>query len=139
MDKALHERGMAMRRKVLGDVYVDRAVTNTDDFNRKFQELLTKYCWGAVWTDESLKPRDRSILNLGMIAALGRMHEFEAHFRGALRNGVTREELSAILRQIAVYCGFPAAVDAHRVAKQVLADEAQEVGVLPKRHSSSVS
>ena len=126
MDKALHERGMAMRRKVLGDVYVDRAVANTDDFNRKFQELLTEYCWGAVWTDESLKPRDRSILNLGMIAALGRMHEFEAHFRGALRNGVTREELSAILRQIAVYCGFPAAVDAHRVAKQVLADEAKK-------------
>ena len=126
MDKVLHERGMAMRRKVLGDTYVDRAVANTDDFNRKFQELLTEYCWGAVWTDESLKPRDRSILNLGMIAALGRMHEFEAHFRGALRNGVTREELSAILRQIAVYCGFPAAVDAHRVAKQVLADEAKK-------------
>ena len=126
MDKALHERGMAMRRKVLGDVYVDRAVANTDDFNRKFQELLTEYCWGAIWTDEALKPRDRSILNLGMIAALGRMHEFEAHFRGALRNGLTPKELAAILRQIAVYCGFPVAVDCHRVAKQVLAAEAKK-------------
>jgi 4-carboxymuconolactone decarboxylase len=123
MDKALYERGMAMRRKVLGDAYVDRAVANTDDFNRKFQDLLNEYAWGAVWTDEALKPRDRSLLNLGMLAALGLMHEFEAHFRGALRNGLTHDELSAILRHIAVYCGFPAAVDAHRIAKKVLAEE----------------
>ncbi len=126
MDKALYERGMAMRRKVLGDDYVDRAIANTDDFNRQFQEQLTEYAWGAVWTDEALRPRDRSLLNLGMIAALGRMHEFEAHFRGALRNGLTQAELAAILRQIAVYCGFPAAVDCHRVAKQVLAAEAKK-------------
>jgi 4-carboxymuconolactone decarboxylase len=126
MDKALYDRGMTMRRKVLGDDYVDRAVANTDDFNRQFQELLTTYCWGAVWGDDALKPRDRSILNLGMIACLGRMHEFEAHFRGALRNGLTPQELSAILRQVAVYCGFPAAVDCHRVAKQVLAMEAKK-------------
>jgi 4-carboxymuconolactone decarboxylase len=126
MDKALYDRGMAMRRKVLGDEYVDRAVANTDDFNRKFQDLLNEFCWGAVWTDEDLKPRDRSLLNLGMIACLGRMHEFEAHFRGALRNGLTPKELSAVLRQVAIYCGFPAAVDAHRVAKQVLAAEAKK-------------
>jgi 4-carboxymuconolactone decarboxylase len=126
MDKALYDRGMAMRRKVLGDDYVDRAVANTDDFNRQFQELLTTYCWGAVWGDDALKPRERSILNLGMIACLGRMHEFEAHFRGALRNGLTPNELSAILRQVAVYCGFPAAVDCHRVAKQILAAEAKK-------------
>jgi 4-carboxymuconolactone decarboxylase len=126
MDKAMYDRGMAMRRKVLGDEYVDRAVANTDDFNRQFQEQLTEYCWGSVWGDDALKPRDRSILNLGMIACLGRMHEFEAHFRGALRNGLTPKELSAILRQIAVYCGFPAAVDCHRVAKQVLAAEAKK-------------
>ena len=75
----------------------------------------------GYWTDEDLKPRDRSLLNLGMIACLGRMHEFEAHFRGALNNGLTPKELSAILRQVAIYCGFPAAVDCHRVAKQVLA------------------
>ena len=95
MDKALYDKGMAMRRKVLGDEYVDRAVANTDDFNRKFQDLLNEFCWGAVWTDEDLKPRDRSLLNLGMIACLGRMHEFEAHFRGALNNGLTPKELSA--------------------------------------------
>jgi 4-carboxymuconolactone decarboxylase len=124
MDKALYDKGMQMRRKVLGDEYVDRSVANTDDFSRQFQEQLTTYCWGAVWADDALKPRDRSLLNLGMIACLGRMHEFEAHFRGALRNGLTPTELSAVLRHIAVYCGFPAAVDAHRVAKQVLAAEA---------------
>jgi 4-carboxymuconolactone decarboxylase len=122
MDKALYERGMAMRRKVLGDDYVDRAVADIDDFNRQFQEQLTAFAWGAVWSDEALKPRDRSILVLGMIACLGRMHEFETHVRGALRNGVTPTELSAILRQVAVYCGFPAAVDAHRVARKVLAE-----------------
>jgi 4-carboxymuconolactone decarboxylase len=126
MDQARYERGMAMRRKVLGDEYVDRSVANIDDFNRDFQGLLTEYCWGAVWGDDALKARERSILNLGMIACLGRMHEFEAHFRGALRNGLTPKELSAILRQIAVYCGFPAAVDCHRVAKQVLAAETKK-------------
>ena len=101
MDKALYDKGMAMRRKVLGDEYVDRAVTNTDDFNRKFQDMLNEFCWGLVWTDEDLSPRDRSLLNIGMIACLGRMHEFEAHFRGALRNGLTPKELAAALRQIA--------------------------------------
>jgi len=126
MDKSIYDRGMAMRRKVLGDDYVDRAVANTTDFDRQFQEHLNEYAWGAVWGDDALKPRDRSLLNLGMIACLGRMHEFEAHFRGALRNGLTHKELAAILRQIAVYCGFPAAVDCHRVAKQVLATEAKK-------------
>jgi 4-carboxymuconolactone decarboxylase len=126
MDKAIYDRGMAMRRKVLGDDYVDRALANATDFDRQFQEHVTEYAWGAVWGDDALKPRDRSLLNLGMIAALGRMHEFELHFRGALRNGLTHKELAAILRQIAVYCGFPAAIDAHRVAKQVLAAEAKK-------------
>jgi 4-carboxymuconolactone decarboxylase len=126
MDKAIYDRGMAMRRKVLGDEYVDRAAANTTDFDRQFQDHLNEHAWGAVWADPALKPRDRSILNLGMIACLGRMHEFEAHFRGARRNGVTETELAAILRQIAIYCGYPAAVDAHRVAKKVLAEEAQK-------------
>jgi 4-carboxymuconolactone decarboxylase len=122
MDKALYDKGLAMRRKVLGDAYVERALENTTDFDRHFQEQLTAFAWGAVWSDEALKPRDRSILVLGMIACLGRMHEFETHVRGALRNGVTHAELAAILRQVAVYCGFPAAVDAHRVAKKVLGE-----------------
>lgn len=126
MDKAIYERGMKMRRKVLGDDYVDRAIANTTGFDRQFQEHLNEHAWGAVWADPALSPRDRSILNMGMIACLGRMHEFEAHFRGALRNGVTETELAAILRQIAIYCGYPAAVDAHRVAKKVLAEQAQK-------------
>ena len=126
MDQQTYDIGMKMRRKVAGDAYVDRAIANVDDFNRDFQRLVTQYCWGEAWGDDTLKPRERSILNLGMIACLGRMHEFEAHFRGALCNGLTPAELSAILRQIAVYCGFPAAVDAHRVAKTVLAAEAKK-------------
>lgn len=123
MDKAVYDRGMAMRRKVLGDEHVDRSIANIDDFNRKFHDLLTEFAWGAVWGDDDLKPRDRSLLNLGMIACLGRMHEFETHCRGALRNGLTPKELFAALRQVAIYCGFPAAVEAHRVAKKVLAEE----------------
>ena len=122
MDKATYECGMAMRRRVLGDDYVDRAVADTTDFDRQFQAQVTEHAWGAVWGDDALSPRDRSILNMGMIACLGRMHEFELHFRGALRNGLTPKELGAILRQVAIYCGFPAAVEAHRVAKKVLAE-----------------
>jgi len=120
MDKERYDRGMVMRRKVLGDDYVDRAVANTDDFNRDFQRLVTEYCWGETWGDATLKPRERSILNLGMIACLGKMHEFEAHFRGALRNGLTPDELRVVLTQIAVYCGIPVGVDCFRVARQVL-------------------
>ena len=120
MDQARYDRGMSMRRKVLGDAYVDRAMSNIDDFNRDFQRLLTEYCWGEVWGDDTLRPRERSILNLGMIASLGKMHEFEAHFRGAIRNGHTQKELSAVLTQIAIYCGMPVAVDCFRVARQVL-------------------
>ena len=120
MDQARYDRGMSMRRKVLGDAYVDRAMSNIDDFNRDFQRLLTEYCWGEVWGDDTLRPRERSILNLGMIASLGKMHEFEAHFRGAIRNGLTQKELSAVLTQIAIYCGMPVAVDCFRVARQVL-------------------
>ena len=126
MDRKLMEAGLAARRAVLGDEYVDRAMKNADSFNQPFQEIVSEYCWGVCWTDDKLTRRERSILNLGMLAALGKTHEFELHFRGALRNGLTPTELSAILRQIAVYCGFPAAVDCQRVAKQVLAAEAKK-------------
>ena len=124
MSSEMFDKGLAMRKRVLGAEYVEKSLAAADEYTRPLQELVTEYCWGAVWGDDTLKPRERSILNLGMIACLGRMHEFEAHFRGALRNGLTPKELAAILRQIAVYCGFPAAVDCHRVAKQVLAAEA---------------
>ena len=122
MDKKLMEAGLKARREVLGDEYVDRAMKNADEFNKPFQEMVSEYCWGLCWTDETLSRRERSILNLGMIAALGKMHEFELHFRAAKRNGLTDEELRAVLMQIAVYCGIPVGVDCFRTAKQVLAD-----------------
>lgn len=120
MDKERYDRGLAMRRKVLGDDYVDKALGNLDDFNRDWQRLLTEMAWGETWADPALKPRERSILVLGMIACLGKMHEFEAHFRGALRNGLTPDELRAILTQVAIYCGFPVAVDCFREARRIL-------------------
>jgi len=101
---------------------VDNALANASEFARDFQELLTEYCWGAVWGDETLDRKTRSMLNVTMIAALNRMHEWELHFRGALVNGVTRDELKAILSQIAIYCGVPVAVECHRIAKKVFAE-----------------
>jgi 4-carboxymuconolactone decarboxylase len=122
MDQARYDRGLKMRRQVLGDAYVDRALADVDDFNRDFQRLITEGAWGETWADETLKPRERSILVLGMIAALGKMHEFETHFRGAIRNGLTPDELRAVLHQVAIYCGFPAALECFRVARKVLAE-----------------
>jgi 4-carboxymuconolactone decarboxylase len=120
MDQKRYDIGLAKRRKVLGDEYVDRALNNVDDFNRDFQRILTQYCWGEAWGDETLTPRERSILNLGMIAALGKMEEFQSHFRGALRNGLSPDELRAVLTQIAIYCGIPVGVDCFRVAKPIV-------------------
>ncbi|TIL65549.1 carboxymuconolactone decarboxylase family protein [Mesorhizobium sp.] len=119
MDKELQNAGEAVRRKVLGDEYVDRAINNADAFSRPLQEMLNEYCWGTAWTNEALDLKQRSLLNLGMLAALGRMHEFGLHFRGAVRNGLTEEELQAALIQIAVYCGIPAGVESFRVARTV--------------------
>ena len=122
MDKQLMDAGLGVRREVLGDEYVDRAMKNADDFNKPFQEVVSEYCWGLCWSDETLSRRERSILNLGMIAALGKMHEFETHVRGALTNGLTPNEIRAVLTQIAVYCGIPVGVDCFRLAKAVLSE-----------------
>ena len=122
MDKKLMDAGLGVRREVLGDDYVDRAMKNADDFNKPFQEIVSEYCWGLCWTDETLSRRERSILNLGMIAALGKMHEFELHLRGAIRNGLTKDELRAILIHISIYCGIPVGVDCFRTAKSVIAE-----------------
>ena len=126
MDRKLMEEGLKVRREVLGADYVDRAMKNADEFSKPFQEIVSEYCWGVAWTDETLSRRERSILNLGMIAALGKMHEFELHFRAARRNGLTDEELRAVLIQIAVYCGIPVGVDCFRTAKQVLGEKKPE-------------
>ena len=120
MDQDMYNKGLAMRRQVLGQDYVDRALKNVDDFNRDFQRIVTQYCWGEAWGDTTLTPRERSILNLGMIAALGRMEEFQTHVRGAMTNGMTPKEIAAVLTQIAVYCGIPVGVDCFRHAKPVI-------------------
>ena len=122
MDQKTYDVGMKMRRQVAGNEYVDKAMANVDDFNRDFQRIVTQYCWGEAWGDSTLSNRERSILNLGMIAALGKMEEFQTHVRGALRNGLTPNEIRAVLTQIAVYCGVPIGVDCFRVAKPVLSE-----------------
>lgn len=104
--------GMEVRREVLGDMYVNRAMAHDDALSVEFQQFLTEYCWGEIWTDSRLTRRERSLLVLGMTAAQGRMAEFEAHTRGAVRNGLTEPELASVLRQVAVYCGIPAGVNA---------------------------
>ena len=122
MDKALFDKGLATRRDVLGKEYVANALATASEFAQEFQEHLTEYCWGAVWGDETLDRKTRSMLNVVMLAALNRMHEWELHFRGAMVNGVSRDELKAILNQIACYCGVPVAVECHRIAKRVFAE-----------------
>ncbi len=122
MDKERFDRGLAERKAVLGAEYVDKALASADDFNREFQGIVTEFAWGLCWGDPTLDRRQRSMLNLGMLAALGRMHEFELHFRGALTNGLSRDELKAILKQITAYCGVPAGVECFRIARKVLAE-----------------
>ncbi len=122
MDKERFEKGLTARKSVLGEEYVQKALDEADDFNRGFQELVTEYCWGTCWGDGTLDRKQRSMLNLGMIAALNRMHEWELHFRGALRNGLTHEELRSILTQVAVYCGIPVGIECFRIARRVLAE-----------------
>lgn len=116
------EAGLATRREVLGDAYVDKALDGADDFSWAMQELTTRYCWDEIWNRPALDRRSRSILNLGMIAALNRGHEFKAHIRGALNNGVARDEIREILLQIACYVGIPAGVDSFRMAREVFAE-----------------
>jgi 4-carboxymuconolactone decarboxylase len=116
------DRGLAIRRRVLGARYVDEALRTADDFSRPLQELVTEFCWGSVWTRPGLPGKTRSMLNLAMLTALNRPHELRLHLRGALRNGCTRQEIMEVLLQAAIYCGVPAAVDSFRVAREVLAE-----------------
>jgi len=123
MNKDMYDKGLAIRRAVLGDAYVDTQLKNADDFNRPLQELVTEYCWGAVWGREGLPKKQRSMLNLAMISILNRPHELRAHIKGALTNGVTKEEITEIFLQVAIYAGVPCAVDSFRIAKEVFAAE----------------
>ncbi len=124
IDKDLYAKGEQIRREVMGDARVDASMASLDDFNRDFMEqFITEMGWGAVWGREGLTRKQRSLLNLGMLAALGRMHEFEGHFRGAINNGLTREELREALLQITMYCGAPCGMEAFRAAAKVLQEE----------------
>lgn len=122
MSSETFEKGRQARSAVLGEAYVDKMLNQADDFNQEFQHLVTEYCWGTCWGDDTLTPKQRSMLNLGMIAALNRMHEWELHFKGAIKNGLSRDELKAILMQIAVYAGIPVGVECFRVANRVFAE-----------------
>ncbi|WP_377828992.1 carboxymuconolactone decarboxylase family protein [Bradyrhizobium lupini] len=122
MDKKMHDKGLEVRKAVLGEAYVDNALKTVDDFNRPFQEMLNEYCWGTVWGREELPRKTRSMLNIAMIAILNRQHEFRAHLKGALTNGVSRDEIREILMQVAIYGGMPAAVDSFRIAREVFAE-----------------
>lgn len=124
-DKTRLEIGLETRRAVLGREHVDRSLAQASAFSRPLQELVTEYCWGAVWSRPGLDRKTRSLLNIVMLTALGRSHELRLHVRGALNNGVTPEEIQEALLQTAVYCGLPAALDAQRTAEAVLAEAAE--------------
>lgn len=127
MTSKLFEKGLEIRKAVLSPEYVEKSIQGADDFSRPLQELVTEFCWGAVWGRDGLDRKSRSLINIAMIAALGRMHELKLHIGGARRNGVTKEEIQEVILQIAVYCGFPAAIDAMRTAREALVDfEADE-------------
>ncbi|NBW00413.1 MAG: 4-carboxymuconolactone decarboxylase [Betaproteobacteria bacterium] len=116
------ERGLATRREVLGKHYVDESISKADDFNLPMQELVTEYCWDRVWNRPGLERKTRSMINIAMLTALNRPHELKLHIKGAIRNGVSRDEIREILLQTAIYCGVPAAIDSFRIAREALAE-----------------
>ena len=118
-----YEDGMRVRREVLGDEHVDRAIERTTDFTADFQDLITRYAWGEIWARPGLDRRTRSCITLTALVALGHFEELAMHVRAALRNGLTADEIKEVLLQTAIYCGVPAANHAFAVAQQVLADE----------------
>ncbi|MDP2840209.1 MAG: 4-carboxymuconolactone decarboxylase [Syntrophales bacterium] len=122
MDKKRYEEGLAVRKAVLGAEHVEKSLRAADEFTRPMQELVTEYCWGEIWTRPGLDRKTRSFLNLAMLTALNRPHEIKLHVRGALNNGLTRDELMEVFLQSAIYCGVPAALDAMRAAKEVFAE-----------------
>ena len=122
MDKETFEKGLEIRKSVLGAEFVENAIKSADEFNRPLQELVTEYCWGAVWGREGLSKKERSMLNLAMLSALNRPHELKVHVKGALTNGLTRDQIREVFMQVAIYCGVPAAVDSFRSAREVFAE-----------------
>ncbi len=123
MNDETYEKGLAIRREVLGAEYADKSLANADDFNRDFYRQVIESCWGMVWGREGLDRRTRSFLNLAMLCALNRPHELKLHVAGALRNGVTRDEMKEVFLQVGAYCGAPAALDGFRIAREVFAEQ----------------
>lgn len=126
MSKEIYDRGLAIRKSVLGAEYVDNALKNADEFTQPLQDLVTEYCWGWAWGREQLSKRDRSMINLAMISILNRQHELRVHVKGAIRNGLTKDEIREVLLQVGIYGGIPCAVDSFRVAKEALAEMDKE-------------
>ncbi|BEI37093.1 MULTISPECIES: carboxymuconolactone decarboxylase family protein [Polynucleobacter] len=119
MNRDAFEKGLKTRREVLGAEYVDQAIRNADSFNLPLQELVTEYCWNEIWNRPGLDRKTRSIVNLAMLTALNRPHELKLHVKGAINNGLTKDEIAEIFLQSAIYCGVPAAIDSFRTAKDV--------------------
>ena len=126
MDEKLFKKGLEKRKATLGAEYVEKNLAKADDFTLPFQEAMTEWCWGFGWGDETINAKTRSMINLSMIGALGKMTEWELHCKGAINNGVTKEEIRAIIHIIGIYCGVPQAIECFRCAKKVL----QEKGML---------
>jgi 4-carboxymuconolactone decarboxylase len=122
LDQNTYDKGREIRAAVLGEAYVNAATADVDEFNKPFQDLVTEYCWGAVWGRDELPLKTRSLLNLAMISVLNRPQELRTHIRGALTNGVTRDEIREVFMQVAIYAGVPAAVDSFRIARQTFAE-----------------
>jgi len=125
MDKERFETGLKQRKATLGAEYVEKNLASADDFIRPFQEMMTEWCWGFGWGDDAIDPRTRSMMNLAMIGALGKMHEWEIHCRGAITNGVTKEQIRAICHVVGIYCGVPQSLECFRVARKVLEEDGQ--------------
>jgi 4-carboxymuconolactone decarboxylase len=126
MNQELFEKGLATRRAVLGDKYVQKSLDNADDFSMPMQELVTQYCWGDVWNRPGLERAQRSLINLAMISALNRPHELKVHVRGAIRNGITKDQIQEVFLQVAIYCGAPAALESFRLAREVFREMEDE-------------
>jgi len=122
VDRETYQRGLDIRSAVLGEAYVNQALASADDFTKPLQDLITEYCWGAVWGRDGLPLKTRSMLNLAMISVLNRPNELRTHIKAALTNGVTRDEIREIFLQVAIYAGVPAAVDSFRVAREAFAE-----------------
>ncbi|KAB7619081.1 4-carboxymuconolactone decarboxylase [Verminephrobacter eiseniae] len=125
MNQDLYEKGLKIRREVVGDAYVDASLKNADEFSQPMQELVTQYCWGEVWSRPGIDRRTRSLMNLSMLAALNRPDELHTHIRGAINNGVTKAEIREAFLQVAVYCGMPAGLGSFKIARQVF----KEMGI----------